>query len=166
MRKIEGRLREKFSSCLELGEELRSVGIVTSWRLSAMQVMGVIFAIAVVWVYLCCCFGVVWIPGGGVTGVLLWLIFVQNWWVGVTQRRVIFLQLSALSGKPVSGVCFSVPLAYVRLDQTRLIVSTEYDMPSRFRCRFGARWATGLSIDQFRSALQSGKEGVMNPTHK
>jgi hypothetical protein len=127
MAKLVDRIREALTPQLEPGEELRAVGQVTSGPMSTAQAMVL-------------------------TGGIGYLTKVKNWWVGVTEKRAIFVQLTALS-KP-GDVRFSVSLTSVRpTDKGMAVVATENGDSQDFKFHFGAKFATGLDVQKFRAAL-------------
>jgi hypothetical protein len=138
MAKLVDRIQEALTPQLEPGEKLRSVGQVTSGKMSTAQAMVL-------------------------TGGIGYLTTVKNWWVGVTEKRAVFVQLTAFS-KP-SDVRFSVPLTSVRLtgkgmavvavdelDVIRLVVAKKGDSRD-FKFHFGAKFASGLDVKEFTAAL-------------
>jgi hypothetical protein len=78
----------------------------------------------------------------------------KYWYVGVTQKRAIFVRLTAFS-KPNENVRFATPLSNVKLAAKGGIdlITPEQGMPQNFRFYFGAKRATGLDIDEFLEAL-------------
>ena len=127
MAKLVDRIREALTPQLKPGEELRSVGQVTSGKMSTAQAMLL-------------------------TGGIGYLIMVKNWWVGVTEKRAVFVQLTAFS-KP-SDVRFSVPLTSVRpTGKGMAVVVTEGGDSQDFKFHFGAKFASGLDVQEFTAAL-------------
>jgi len=127
MAKLVDRIREALTLQLEPGEELWSVGQVTSGKMSSTQAMILI---------------------GGIG----YLATVKNWWVGVTEKRAIFVQLTAFS-KP-SDVRFSVPLTSITMTGKGMTVVVAEDSGSMdFKFHFGAKFATGLDVQGFTAAL-------------
>jgi len=127
MAKLVDRIREALTPQLEPGEELRSVGQVTSGKMSTAQAMLL-------------------------TGGIGYLTTVKNWWVGVTEKRAVFVQLTAFS-KP-SDVRFSVPLTSVRpTGKGMAVVVTEEGDSQDFKFHFGAKFASGLDVQEFTAAL-------------
>lgn len=132
MAKLADRIREALKPHLEPDEELRSVGQVTSGSMSTMRAMLLTAGIG-------------------------YLLFVKSWYVGVTQKRAIFVRLKA-SSKPDESMRFATPLNNVKLDGKGIAVITpEEGMPQNFKFHFGARRATGLDIDEFNAALATGR---------
>ena len=130
MAKLADRIREELKPHLELGEDLRSVGQVTSGSMSTVTAMLLTTGIG-------------------------YLFIVKNWHVGITQKRAIFLQLTAFS-KPKGDVRFSVPLEAMKLGGKGLLVSAAQEgLPQEFRFYFGARRLTGLDVDEFKEALRT-----------
>ena len=127
MAKLVDRIQEALTPQLEPGEKLRSVGQVTSGKMSTAQAMVL-------------------------TGGIGYLTTVKNWWVGVTEKRAVFVQLTAFS-KP-SDVRFSVPLTSVRLTGKGMAVVVAKKGDSQdFKFHFGAKFATGLDVQEFTAAL-------------
>ena len=123
MAKLVDRIQEALTPQLEPGEKLRSVGHMTSKMSTARALL---------------------LTGGIGT--------VKNWWVGVTEKRAVFVQLTAFS-KP-SDVRFSVPLTSVRpTGKGMAVVVTEEGDSQDFKFHFGAKFATGLDVQEFTAAL-------------
>ena len=127
MARLVNQIREALTPQLEPGEKLRSVGQVTSGKMSTAQAMVL-------------------------TGGIGYLTTVKNWWVGVTEKRAVFVQLTAFS-KP-SDVRFSVPLTSVRpTGKGMAVVVAEEGDSQDFKFHFGAKFATGLDVQEFTAAL-------------
>jgi hypothetical protein len=93
------------------------------------------------------------------TGGIGYLIFVKSWWVGITEKRVIFMRLSVL-GRPDPSMCFMIPLADVKLTNKGLsVITPKPNLPQNFRFHFGAKRVTGLDLVAFKAALNSGGAG-------
>jgi hypothetical protein len=75
------------------------------------------------------------------------------WYVAITNKRVIFVKLTAMSAPDLKKV-YSVPLSDVQLEKNKLSVqTTNPDLPKRFEFYFGLKQATGLDKDAFILAL-------------
>jgi len=125
MRKLASRIEEAVRPHLEEDEVLRAVGQVTSGSMST--------PLALI-----------------LTGGIGYLIFVKSWWVGITQKRVIFMRLTAF-GRPHPNLRFMIPLAQVRAIENRLTVAVpKPNLPQSFRFYFGAKRVTGLTLRHSR----------------
>jgi hypothetical protein len=132
MANLADRIRDAIKPHLEPDEELRSAGQVTSGRTSSLRAMLL-------------------------TGGIGYLFLVKSWYVGVTQKRAIFVRLTA-SSKPDESMRFATPLNNVKLDGKGIALLTpEEGMPQNFTFHFGARRATGLDLDEFKAALAAGR---------
>jgi len=132
MANLADRIRDALKPRVEPDEELRSVGQVTSGRTSSLRAMLL-------------------------TGGIGYLLFVKSWYVGVTQRRAVFVRLTA-SSRPDESMQFATPLSNVKLDGKGIALLTpEEGMPQNFTFHFGARRATGLDLDEFKAALATGR---------
>lgn len=95
------------------------------------------------------------VTSSSLTSLILFLAFAKYWYVGITQKRVVFVR-SGASRKPNANIRFSTPLNNVKLDGKRFAVVTPVEaMPQNFRLMFGARRATGLDLDEFKKALRT-----------
>ena len=87
------------------------------------------------------------------TGGIGYLLFVKSWWVGVTQKRAIFVRLTAMS-KPDESTRVATPLSNLKLDGKNIAVIAPQDgMPSSFKFHFGAKRVSGLDMDEFKANL-------------
>ena len=134
MRKISDRIPEVVEPYLQSDEELCAVGQLTSGPISLMQA------------YLLAGVGVV--------------LLVRVWWVGITQRRVVFVRLTRYLQRPETNpekcVWFATPLSNVRVENWRLLVITpEGEVPQTFRFHFGAKRATGLDRAEFAKVVSN-----------
>ena len=89
------------------------------------------------------------------TFVILFRIFAKFWYVGITQKRVVFVRTGAFR-KPNANtkIRFSTPLNNVKLDGKRFAVVTPVEaMPQNFYLLFATKRATGLDLDEFMRAL-------------
>jgi hypothetical protein len=126
--KLADRIQEAFKPGLDPDEQLLSVGQVTSGPMST---------------------GMSFILTGGIG----YMLFVKSWWVGVTQKRAIFVRLTATS-KPDESTRVATPLSNLKLDGKNIAVIAPQDgMPSSFKFHFGAKRVTGLDIDEFKANL-------------
>jgi len=158
--KLADRIREGFEPSLERGEELRSVGQVSSGPMSAVPAMLLMALTAYVLFLVLFGFSDVAIvfaaPFSVFVGLMGHRLFVKYWYVGITQRRAIFVRLTA-SSKPDENTRFATPLKNVALsDKGLTVISPVGDTPQGFRFYFGARRATGLDVDEFKEALTTG----------
>lgn len=125
MKKVD-RIREALTPRLAPGEELVSVGQVASGPITTTTAV--------------------------VFGMMLTLLN-KYWYVGVTQERMLFVRLTAMS-KPDETGRFATPLSNVKLEEKGIgLVAPEDGMPQKFRFYFGAQRATGLDLDEFKGAL-------------
>jgi hypothetical protein len=126
--KLADRIQEAFKPGLDPDEQLLSVGQVTSGPMST---------------------GMSFILTGGIG----YMLFVKSWWVGVTQKRAIFVRLTAMS-KPDESTRVATPLSNLKLDGKNIAVIAPQDgMPSSFKFHFGAKRVTGLDMDEFKANL-------------
>jgi hypothetical protein len=127
MAKKVDKAREAFTPRLEPGEELRSVGQLWSGTnpATAKNLVGV--------------------------GML---ILTKFWYVGITDRRLLFVRLTALLRKPDERVQFATSISNVRLVGIKLsLVAPEEGMPQQYGLYFGAKRASGFDVHEFRQAL-------------
>jgi hypothetical protein len=89
---------------------------------------------------------------GGIWAVLsFWLV--KNYWIGITDKRLILIRLDALS-KPVTSEAQSVPLSDVKLQGNNILVKLPgKEIPQAFGMRFGLKSATGFDVTEFKAAL-------------
>lgn len=81
------------------------------------------------------------------------------WYVAVTNKRVIFIQLTPW-GKPDLSKSYSVPISYVQLLENGLSVQpVSPELPRSFRFEFGAKSVTGLDKSTFVLAFTQGSPG-------
>ena len=126
--KLADRIQEAFKPSLDPDEQLLSVGQVTSGPMSSAKAMIL-------------------------TGGIGYLLFVKSWWVGVTQKRAIFVRLTAMS-KPDESTRVATPLSNLKLDGKNIAVIAPQDgLPSSFKLYFGAKRVTGLDKDEFKANL-------------
>lgn len=94
--------------------------------------------------------GLFW--NGGIAAVLLfWLA--KNYWIGVTDKRLIVLRLDAKS-QPVYREAVAVPLSMVKLDGNKILVKLPgSEKAETYGMRFGLKSATGFDVDEFKAAL-------------
>jgi hypothetical protein len=91
------------------------------------------------------------------TGGIGYLLLTKSWYVGVTQKRAVFVRLTS-SSKPDESMRFATPLNNVMLDGKGIALITPEDgMPQHFAFHFGVRRATGLDLDEFKAALAAGR---------
>jgi len=89
----------------------------------------------------------------GSAGALLSFWLVKNYWIGVTDKRLIAIRLDALS-KPVTSEAQKVPLSDVKLDGNKILVKLPgKEKPEVFSMRFGLKNATGFDANEFKAAL-------------
>jgi hypothetical protein len=89
--------------------------------------------------------------GGAMALLSFW--FVKNYWIGVTDKRLIVIRLDALS-KPVTSETVAVPLKDVELKGNDILVKLpEKEKPQAFVMRFGLKSATGFDVNEFKAAL-------------
>jgi hypothetical protein len=137
MAKKVDKAREAFTPRLEPGEELRSVGQLSSGTnpVAAMLLLGI--------------------------GML---ILTKFWYVGITDRRLLLVRLTALVSKPDERVQFATPISNVRLVGKKLsLVAPEEGMPQQYSLYFGAKRATGFDVHEFRQALTASPVAPQEP---
>jgi hypothetical protein len=82
------------------------------------------------------------------------IVFLKFWWVGITQKRAIFVRLTAMSGKPDESTRVATPLSNLKLDGKNIAVIAPQDgLPSSFKLYFGVKRVTGLDKDEFKANL-------------
>ena len=142
MAKLATKIPDALKARLRPGEELRSVGQLTS---------GLPY-----WFSL---------PALGI----LSLIFTKPWWAGVTGDRLLLIQLDALS-RPRPDSLLSVPLDHVEVEGKSLLIHLPGDSgalglasalapTTRFRCYFGHPRISGLDVGQFLAAVSTPNRG-------
>jgi len=87
------------------------------------------------------------------TGGIGYMLFVKSWWVGVTQKRAIFVRLTAMS-KPDESTRVATPLSNLKLvGKNIVVVAPQAGLPTSFKFHFGAKRVTGLDMDEFKGTL-------------
>ena len=142
MAKLMMKISNAISEYLRPGEELRSVGQLTS--------------------------GLPYWLSYGTLGVLA-LIFTKPWWAGVAGNRLILIQLDSLS-RPRADRVLSIPLDQIEVKNKSLFIDhmmtdnsgvlsfyPDFNTPAplHFRCHFGHKRLTGLDVEQFLAALST-----------
>ncbi|MGO9097243.1 MAG: hypothetical protein ACLQGV_18735 [Bryobacteraceae bacterium] len=135
MTKLATKIPDALKAHLRPGEELRSVGQLTS---------GLPY----------------WLALG-----ILSLIFTKPWWAGVTGDRLILIQLDALSrprpdsllSVPLDHVDVEGKSLLIHLpgDSGALGLAPALVPPTRFRCHFGHPRISGLDVGQFLAAVST-----------
>ena len=82
---------------------------------------------------------------------LVWLM--KNYWIGITNKRLILIQLDAFS-EPVTSQKLAVPLSNCKLQGNKILVKLPgSEKPRAFGMRFGYKGATGFDSNEFKAAL-------------
>jgi hypothetical protein len=124
MAKLAELAREALAPKLESGEELRSVGYFRTGPFWAMMLLSNLFAFAVKYYY-----------------------------VGVTNKRLIFVRLNSL-GKPIDKENYSIPLTDVELKRNALTVKLPgKKKPVKFEMKFSFQKLTGMDVNEFKTAV-------------
>jgi hypothetical protein len=89
---------------------------------------------------------------GGMLALLsFWLV--KNYWIGITDKRLILVRLDALSS-PVTKEAQMVLLSDVKLQGNKIMVKLPgKEKPQAFDMRFGLKGATGFDVNEFKAAL-------------
>jgi hypothetical protein len=79
----------------------------------------------------------------------------KNFWVGVTNSRLIFIPLVAFT-KPMVEDCFSIPLTEIEFKAMLLTVKLpDNPKPKKLNPNFGFKYNTGFDEKEFTAALKS-----------
>src|SRR5450759_1049425 len=137
MTKLADKIRDELKPRLEPDEELRSVGYVASGPLTS----GAAY----------------WLTSGVAQAATSYF-----WYVGITQRRAIFLRVKRVRAPGTSDVStwFATPLKNVEFDNKGMaLVVPEEGMAQSFIFGSLNRKQNGLDIDEFKLALSTGLDG-------
>jgi hypothetical protein len=86
-------------------------------------------------------------------GALLLFWLMKTYWIGITDKRLILIQLNALS-QPVTNQVLAVPISDCELQGNKISITLPgMEKPQSFGMRFGLKSATGFDVDEFKAAL-------------
>lgn len=87
------------------------------------------------------------------TGSLLLFWLIKTYWIGVTDKKLILIQLNS-SSQPITNQILAVPLSDCKLQRNKIKVTLPgSEKPQSFGMRFGMKSATGFDVDEFKAAL-------------